>query len=985
MKKIFSFVAAALFCATLSAQQLNEGFEGEGFPPEGWTVNNVNSYSGWTKGVKEGNNCAVVSGTYGTDINGSYLITPQLKPAAGEKLTFSARVSEYASKGQLRVEVSLTGTEISSFEVLDTYYTSSNASTNKIWKTDWSTFTIDLSAYAGQRIFIAFHQYDDAEKIYLDNVTGVTIAGSATCDVPTNIVVSHVTDESATVSWEGEAAAYQYVLMPGGEAADWSLSELTEEKSVVLTNLYEDTYYDFFVRSYCSDEEQSLAPKTAIKTTCQLQSIPWLETFTRDATGAVAPECWSVASERPQVWVVADKTYNDEGEAQVIYGQAHLGVSGGGTNTPQVFALPAFDAQLNTLEVAFDYKTNMVSDSYGRLEVGYMTNPSKASSFISLQTLPQTLTYEHAIIPLNDLPADAQYVAFRFAGGTSDLGALSMDNFVMAEIGHSQEIDPSQEVVPDAAIYSLTYCEAGFTWYSYNAEAFAIGLFDAEAQALVGGIVATTGECDRFAYQDGVSFSEDDDYENHYYCSTKWILNADEEGVQRGDAWENDVINVGTAASPVLGLKPGKYQVQVYALVQEGSSYAKGDLLATIPFELVSKQISNLEVTVAEDKTTATFTWEQPTLSTGERIYVSVRSGETVAYDNFDDTKVKAVSPLTVEVIEGKSYEAIFQIIDKNYNPLGAEVTTNFTVGVNNYEPQNPTATVFGGDNVTFEWNVAQPADRYVITLYWEGEFYATLTVAGTTKTTTMPKDGTWSWTVQAFNQGTNGNYFPASNAVAGNDFVSKGADIPEDAIQLEIADFNAFYIDENSQYYQPGLNAWVLIFRTADEEGYAGYPISWFLVYTAKERALSGVYNIARGNIDLESCLIIPDANAGLNDYVLAEDAEVRLQFDGFDEEKMEQGYVLAYYTGSFRLVGNNGKTYVARFMEQFCYSGNFDQYNAGNASYEGMFDEDGDTPWGIEQVINESADTRKVLLDGQLLIIRDGKAFNAQGILVK
>ncbi|MBR2265847.1 MAG: choice-of-anchor J domain-containing protein, partial [Paludibacteraceae bacterium] len=232
MKKIFSFVAAALFCATLSAQQLNEGFEGEGFPPEGWTVNNVNSYSGWTKGVKEGNNCAVVSGTYGTDINGSYLITPQLKPAAGEKLTFSARVSEYASKGQLRVEVSLTGTEISSFEILDTYYTSSNASTNKIWKTDWSTFTIDLSAYAGQRIFIAFHQYDDAEKIYLDNVTGVTIAGSATCDVPTNIVVSHVTDESATVSWEGEAAAYQYVLMPGGEAADWSLSELTEEKSV---------------------------------------------------------------------------------------------------------------------------------------------------------------------------------------------------------------------------------------------------------------------------------------------------------------------------------------------------------------------------------------------------------------------------------------------------------------------------------------------------------------------------------------------------------------------------------------------------------------------------------------------------------------------------------------------------------------------------------------------------------------------------------
>ena len=813
---------------------------------------------------------------------------------------------------------------------------------------------------------------------------------SEDCVAPTAVTVESVTESSVTVSWKGNASQYQYCLELEGDQPDWTAAQLTDQKSVTVSGLYDEQKYYLYVRSYCSATEVSETVKVTFKTACARLNVPWIETFTRDASGSatigdVAPECWVISSEAPAVTIVAEKQDDGEGN-QIATGEQHLSVRGGGTNSAQIFAMPLFNAQLDTCELAFDYYTNVVSEDYGKLEIGYMTNPADPSTFVSLNTFAQTTDLQHVVFPLNELPAGIECIAFRFAGGTSDLGALSMDNFIMAGIGHSDEVDPSQEVLPDASIYAISYCQAQFMWYSYNTSAFAIGLFNADSESLVAGVTVTTEECDRFAYEDQQTgefggFSDGDDYENHYYCSTKWILNVDESGMQRGDAWASSVINVGS----MVGLAPGKYQIQVYELNQTGeSSYEKGELLATIQFEIVAKYVTNLQAEVAEDHKTATLTWDAPEFGQGERLYVRVWSGETVAYDNFN-TSDRPASPLTVNVEEGTTYTAIVQVVDRNQNPLGAEVQTTFTVGVNNYEPKDPTATVFGGDNVTFEWNVAQPADRYVITLYWEGEFYTTLTVAGTTKTTTMPKDGTWSWTVQAFNQGSNGNYFEASAAIPGNDFVSKGADIPEDAIELEIADFNAFYIDENSQYYQQGKNAWVLIFRTADEDGYAGYPISWFLVYTAKERALSGVYNIARGNIDLESCLIIPDANAGLNDYVLAEDAEVRLQFDGFDEEKMEQGYVLAYYTGSFRLVGNNGKTYVARFMEQFCYSGNYDQYNAGNASYEGMFDEDGDTPWGIEQVINESADTRKVLLDGQLLIIRDGKAFNAQGILVK
>ena len=84
MKKIFSFVAAVLFCATINAQQLNEGFEGESFPPDGWTTIDGYAGYGWKKAAKLGHNCARIQEVSGTE---NWLITPKLKPAAGEQLT----------------------------------------------------------------------------------------------------------------------------------------------------------------------------------------------------------------------------------------------------------------------------------------------------------------------------------------------------------------------------------------------------------------------------------------------------------------------------------------------------------------------------------------------------------------------------------------------------------------------------------------------------------------------------------------------------------------------------------------------------------------------------------------------------------------------------------------------------------------------------------------------------------------------------------
>ena len=334
-------------------------------------------------------------------------------------------------------------------------------------------------------------------------------------------------------------------------------------------------------------------------------------------------------------------------------------------------------------------------------------------------------------------------------------------------------------------------------------------------------------------------------------------------------------------------------------------------------------------------------------------------------------------------MVEGKSYTAIVQVIDRHQNPVGEEVSVGFTVGVNQFEPQNPTAVVEGGDNVTFSWTADAIADRYVIALYCDGEFYSNLTVNGTSKLTTMPKDGTWTWTVQAFNIGENDKYFEASNPVAGNDFVSKSAEIPEDAIELNVIGLNAYYIEPNTQWYQEGKNAWVLQFGIENE----GYQYAWFLVYTNNTFALSGNYNLTRANLDGDNDAIYLTGN----DSILGVDSEIRLQFDGYDEVEVTDSYSVtqAFYTGSFRLVDENGKTYIGRFMELMCSSGDFTNYAAGNPSnHIDLVDEDPSYFYpteGIEEVVAATPNGKKVLYNNQLLIIRDGKAYNVLGTLVK
>lgn len=152
---------------------ISEGFE-VSVPPSGWTIANPTGGTGWNRqtigtspmpgwqggtitGPAGGGNavayCSWNSG--GATSNNQWLITPQLNITSGDFLSFYAINYTSTFKDKLEILVSTTTNATTSFtSVLRTInWPGGSGATDS-----WTEYTNDLSAYAGQSIYIAFRE-----------------------------------------------------------------------------------------------------------------------------------------------------------------------------------------------------------------------------------------------------------------------------------------------------------------------------------------------------------------------------------------------------------------------------------------------------------------------------------------------------------------------------------------------------------------------------------------------------------------------------------------------------------------------------------------------------------------------------------------------------------------------------------------------------------------------------------------------------------
>ena len=162
---------------------LFEGFEGGVIPPSGWSqymVSDSNS-PGWqiTTDAYEGTYAAYHNDDHAsTDSLSDWLVTPQLSIPAGEPvwLVFKQKVRFSDWYWYHGVWISTGSGDPNDGDFVELAELSSNLST------DWNEIRIDLSAYAGQDIYLAFVYVGDfSDEWYIDNVE--VIYGEMSADV----------------------------------------------------------------------------------------------------------------------------------------------------------------------------------------------------------------------------------------------------------------------------------------------------------------------------------------------------------------------------------------------------------------------------------------------------------------------------------------------------------------------------------------------------------------------------------------------------------------------------------------------------------------------------------------------------------------------------------------------------------------------------------------------------------------------------------
>ena len=188
MRKILFYLMMICFSWHSYGQILSEGFESGTFPPSGWAAfigtNGLGTGQNWKAAgpAYQGSSAAFVRYESTTGVNEDWLVTPAIDLSAYEnaELTFWTR-QDFSPDwdSEYYVMVSTTSqTDHASFTEVASWDETTINTTYNIYEQK----TVDLSAYDGQTIYVAFlFVNDDGDSWYVDNVV-VTGDGGGTTD-----------------------------------------------------------------------------------------------------------------------------------------------------------------------------------------------------------------------------------------------------------------------------------------------------------------------------------------------------------------------------------------------------------------------------------------------------------------------------------------------------------------------------------------------------------------------------------------------------------------------------------------------------------------------------------------------------------------------------------------------------------------------------------------------------------------------------------
>ncbi len=278
--------------------------------------------------------------------------------------------------------------------------------------------------YTGNGRYIAFKGVKPASTTgyNVGTIDDIVLSYIPTCMRPMDLTVTSYSSEKVTVNWQpyGSETSWEVAVVPAGSAPESSLAVIATEHPYTVNMLTPETEYDVYVRAYCGGNDFSnWTGPVSFKTRCAMTSdIPYEEHFdtygTTTSTSATSPgpmpTCWSRITNNTAPYPYISSTQHIGVGALYLYSTTayySMGVS-------QQLDISSYPA--NSLYLTF--KLKKTSASYGRLQVGVMTNPDSIETFVLLKNiyssdLPTTSDWEEFTINLTEQYNTPIYLAFR--------------------------------------------------------------------------------------------------------------------------------------------------------------------------------------------------------------------------------------------------------------------------------------------------------------------------------------------------------------------------------------------------------------------------------------------------------------------------------------------------------------------------------------------------------------------------------------------
>lgn len=245
------------------------------------------------------------------------------------------------------------------------------------------------------------------------------------CFVPTALTSANITSGSTTLSWDAPATApgngYEYYYSatntpPDNTAAASGTSVTTSASIGGLTSF--TTYY-YYVRSVCSASSKSAwSLRGTFKTKCDPMTSMF-EDFETAVVGPYSADCWDR--------IVLGVGYQNIASGSGVNNTKGVYQSANGAANTVIAVLPAF-SNVNAGTHWLRFKAKVTSGT-AILDIGYVTNDTDATSFVTIQSVNINNTvfdgYEYTVIVPNTVPTNAR-LAIRHGGVPS--GNIYWDN-----------------------------------------------------------------------------------------------------------------------------------------------------------------------------------------------------------------------------------------------------------------------------------------------------------------------------------------------------------------------------------------------------------------------------------------------------------------------------------------------------------------------------------------------------------------------------